>query len=215
MPKWFYAFLFALLVAGGIAVFFILRPKPPAGETPVVAVSDPDQTIMPTETVPTQQPIAAPASIEPPPPVPTEPPEGKAAEVSDHQRRLTAGLEVAREDKRHRAVDFDGQYRTTYFNEKKPAGGKFSFRAVSFGESREGYYRDTKISGEVINETGKDVQMATFTITTYDIYNERLSSEAILVSNIAAGESKTFSTVMKEQPYLKVEWYKLQFDSGL
>ncbi len=42
--------------------------------------------------------------------------------------------------------------------------------------------------------------MATFTIRTYDIYNERPA---------------TFATIIEEQPYLKVTWYKLQFDSGL
>ncbi len=56
--------------------------------------------------------------------------EEEEAGVSEQDRRLSEGLKIARVDKRQQAVDLDRRSRTAYSNEKKPAGGKFSFRAV-------------------------------------------------------------------------------------
>ncbi len=94
--------------------------------------------------------------------------------------------------------------------DKKFAGNGFYYKNVSFKSSMIG----NQALGEVINESGKDYQLANFILSVYDSNEQLLEAAYIPISNIPSGVTKSFTTFLLNTSVGEIVSHKIQFENG-
>jgi hypothetical protein len=96
---------------------------------------------------------------------------------------------------------------------KKPdgidAGSGFYFKNVSIKSPEYGF---RTVIGEVVNRSSKSWNMVTFVLSVYDGSERLLATTNIIVSNIGAGDTKSWDAMLEDVS--GISKYKVQFEAG-